>query len=171
MSPITCLPPYQKLQRKVVTIPLPYLLNNLCFRPRSVHRSIFTTLVLDARASVKFTPILTASLDDTLDKSDFVEQPTISWCNACGSNGNRHPRLRKKWRFYLFFLANQTTPLNYVSANDLPSGQSSPGTLQSEQHPSKGARQIPHLSSFASHFQTATVFQPSQNRSRIIHKS
>lgn len=36
------------------------------------------------------------------------------------------------------------------------SGQSSPGSLQSGQQPSKGIRQIPQLSSFATHFHEAT---------------
>lgn len=40
------------------------------------------------------------------------------------------------------------------------SGQSSPGRAQSGQQPSKAIRQMPQLSSLASHFQTATPIQP-----------
>jgi len=36
-------------------------------------------------------------------------------------------------------------------------GQSSPGSLQSVQGPSKGIRQMPHVSSSTSHFHTATA--------------
>lgn len=39
------------------------------------------------------------------------------------------------------------------------SGQSSPGRAQSGQQPSKAIRQMPQLSSLASHFQTATPIQ------------
>ncbi|KAK3861167.1 hypothetical protein Pcinc_032837 [Petrolisthes cinctipes] len=39
-------------------------------------------------------------------------------------------------------------------------GQSSPGRRQSEQQPSKGIRQIPQLSSLATHRQVATPVQP-----------
>ncbi|MCG8623388.1 MAG: hypothetical protein MJE68_15520 [Proteobacteria bacterium] len=42
---------------------------------------------------------------------------------------------------------------------DIPSGQSSPGSLQSGQHPSKGRRHIPHSLSLVSHFHTATADQ------------
>ena len=38
------------------------------------------------------------------------------------------------------------------------SGQSSPGSLQSGQQPSKATRQMPHVSSFATHFHVQTPF-------------
>ena len=41
-------------------------------------------------------------------------------------------------------------------------GQSSPGSLQSGQQLSKGMRQIPQLSSLATHRQVATPVQPTQ---------
>ena len=39
-------------------------------------------------------------------------------------------------------------------------GQSSPGNLQSGQHPSNATRQIPQVSSLAIHFHVATLFHP-----------
>ncbi len=38
-------------------------------------------------------------------------------------------------------------------------GQSSPGSLQSGQQPSKATLQMPHVSSLATHFQAQTPFQ------------
>lgn len=43
--------------------------------------------------------------------------------------------------------------------NELPNGQSSPGNLQSGQHPSKAILQIPQFSSLATHLQVATPVQ------------
>lgn len=44
-------------------------------------------------------------------------------------------------------------------------GQLSPGNVQSGQQDSKAMRQIPQLSSFAIHFQTATPVQPTNDNS------
>lgn len=54
------------------------------------------------------------------------------------------------------------------------SGQSSPGSLQSGQQLSKGMRQIPQLSSFATQRQVATPVQPwhkINSITRIVHNS
>ena len=45
----------------------------------------------------------------------------------------------------------------WSTSQELRIGQSSPGSLQSVQGPSKGMRQMPHVSSSTSHFHTATA--------------
>lgn len=53
--------------------------------------------------------------------------------------------------------------------NNLPSGQSSPGSVHSVQQLSKGIRQMPQLSSFAIHRQVATLTQSEKQNSIELH--
>lgn len=52
--------------------------------------------------------------------------------------------------------------------NELPNGQSSPGNLQSGQHPSKAILQIPQFSSLATHLQVATPVQLQNHNMRML---
>lgn len=56
-----------------------------------------------------------------------------------------------------------------TSSNNLPNGQSSPGNLQSGQHPSKAILHIPQFSSLATHLHVATAVHLKEiNRNSIF---
>lgn len=91
-----------------------------------------------------------------------VVSSAISRCNACGSNANRHPKLKVKnptWIELRRNLIKISTKKENAAKICLPSGQSSPGNVHSVQQLSNGIRQIPQLSSFAIQRQVATLTQ------------
>lgn len=60
--------------------------------------------------------------------------------------------------------------LSTVCMQRLPKGQSSPGSLQSGQQPSKAIRQMPQLSSLATQRQVATPVQPARQTIAIYSR-
>lgn len=91
-----------------------------------------------------------------------------SWCRPHSASHHRHSLNFHSWRhmghscwtcwefshFMMQWMWKQCEHWPHTS------GQSSPGILQSGQHPSKGTRHIPQLSSLAIQRQEATLVQP-----------